>query len=77
MIRIDKNTGNLIIEIMKEEHFNVAEELQVRREALYDMIVEHNGKDFIGSDAFYGIVKLLQDTEPTFEQWKVILALED
>ncbi len=73
MVRIDKNTGNLIIEIETDDRCEAAEELQIRREALYDMITEHNTATFFRNDIFYGIVKLLQDTEPTFEQWKQIL----
>lgn len=74
MVRIDKKTGNLIIEIKKEDFFNPVEELQIRREALYSAFIEHNGKDFINSsDLFYGIVSMLKDTEPTADQWEQIL----
>lgn len=73
MVRIDKNSGNLIIEIAKDRGCTSAEELQIRRNALYEMITEHNSKEFIENGKFYGIVKLLEDLEPTYEQWKKIL----
>lgn len=74
MVRLDKKTGNLIVEIDCQDVYTPSEELQIRREALYESLVEHNNKDFIDSqNLFYGIVQMLKDTEPTNEQWKQIL----
>ncbi len=61
MVHIDKDTGSLIIEIKKEQYWSAAEELQMRREALYDMIIEHNTEQFFSNDTFYGIVKIIKN----------------
>ncbi len=75
MVRVDNNTGNLIVEIKVDNFSSAADELQIRRDALYNMIVEHNSEEFISNDNFHGIVLLLKDLDPTFEQSKAMLAL--
>ncbi len=74
MVRLDKKTGNLIVEIDCHNGYTPLEELQIRREALYDSLTEHDNKDFLDNkNLFYGIVQMLKDTDPTDEQWKQIL----
>ncbi len=74
MVRIDKKTGNIIVEIENDKSYTPAEELQMRRDALYDALTEHDSDQFIGnSNMVYGIVLLLKDMDPTFEQWNEIL----
>ncbi len=73
MVHVDKNTGNLIIEIPKGEVcFFPAEELESRRQAIFNAIFGMQ-EDFMGGNDFYYLIRLLQDLEPTDEQWKQIL----
>ena len=65
--------GDLVITIPKRENFDALDELEVRREALYDAITEHNNNDYIGSDLHYGLVSLLKDLEPSPSQWKIMV----
>lgn len=69
---IDKD-GNLIITIKMDKHFNPAEELERRRQSLYNAIEEHNNSDFIQSEVPAGLVEWLRDTEPSTDQWRDLL----
>ena len=71
-VQINK-TGDLVITIEKKEHFTPFDELELRRCAIYDALVEHDNKDFIGSNVHYGLVELLKDLDPTPEQWEAVL----
>ncbi len=71
MVRIDKNTGNLIIE-MSQEHTNAYEEIFAYRESIYSAITAVDMELFSEDDLYY-LIGLLQKTEPTIEQWKTIL----
>ncbi len=74
MVRVDKKTGNLIVEI-KSEGMDALSNLQICKEAIYDALVEHNSKEFIGNqDMVYGLVLLLQSLDPSTEQWEQILS---
>ncbi len=73
MVRIDKNTGNLIIEIEVDEYRNPVEELECRRQAIFNAIVGMQD-DFKLNNEFYYLILLLQDLEPTFEQWEKMTA---
>lgn len=74
-IQINKN-GDIHIIIPKKEHFCPFDEIELRRQALYDALQEHNNKEFIGSDLHYGLTTLLQDLDPSPEQWEKILQIE-
>ncbi len=76
MVRVDKKTGNLIIEIERSNHMDVMNELHIRRQSLYDLILQHDTDQF-QENVFYGAVLLLQDLDPTFEQWEQILKTDD
>ena len=70
---IDKE-GNLIITIHKQAYFSPAEELQNRRKAIINLLSERS-EDFQEKDTVYHALQLLEDTEPTFEQWKSALQI--
>ena len=67
------NNGDLVITIPKRKNFTASDELEMRKEALYDAISEHNNTDFIGSHLHYGLVTILKDLEPSQEQWNAVL----
>ncbi len=75
MVRVDNKTGNLIVEIKVDNFSSAADELQIRRDALYSMIIEHDSENYICNEKFYGIVLLLKDLDPSFEQSEAMLAV--
>jgi hypothetical protein len=67
------NNGDLVITIPKQDGFSPFDELELRKTAIYDAIVEHDNNDFIGSDVHYGLTQLLKDLEPSPAQWEAVL----
>ncbi len=73
MVLTDKKTGKLFVEI-DMGGLDAVSSIEIRRKALYDALVEHNSTEFIGNnDMVYGLVLLLQDLDPTTQQWQKIL----
>jgi hypothetical protein len=74
-VQVNKK-GDLVVVIPKQDSFNAVDELELRRTAIYSALTEHNNKEFVGSDAHYGLVEILKDLDPSPEQWSKILQTE-
>jgi hypothetical protein len=74
-VAINKN-GDIVITIPKQDGYNPFEEIELRRQAVYDAIQEHNANDFVGSDLHYGLTTILKDFDPTPQQWEKMLLID-
>lgn len=74
MVRVDKKTGNLIIEI--KPCFSPMEDLTFIRKALFHFVANSDFDAIDGVDRFNvyeGLIDLIRHTEPTDKQWQQIL----
>lgn len=65
--------GDVIITIPAEKHYKPIDQIELRRNAIYDALTEHDNNSFVGSGMHYGLVQLLKDLDPTEEQWEAVL----
>lgn len=70
-----KVENNKVIITLEEEGADAIDNLRLKRQAVYDAIVQHNREDFIGNhDMYWGLVEFLRDTEPDEKQYRQMLS---
>jgi len=65
------NKEGQVVTISEEKGINAIDQLKLKREAIYDAITQHDSDGYLGNhDMYYGLVQILRDSEPSFEQYQ-------
>ncbi|MGX1025242.1 hypothetical protein [Psychroflexus sp. MBR-150] len=71
-----KIKNNKVVITLEDEGNDAIDALRLKRQAVYDAIIQHNRRDYIQSDEmYYGLVEFLRETEPDEKQYRQMLSL--
>lgn len=69
-----KLENNKVVITLQDEGANAIDNLRLKRQAVYDAIVQHNRADYLESeDLYWGLVEFLRETEPDEKQFRRML----
>lgn len=69
-----KMIDNKVVITLQDEGANAIDNLRLKRQAVYDAIVQHNRSEYLESeDMYWGLVEFLRETEPDEKQFQRML----
>lgn len=65
------NNGDVVI-TLKNDGFTGLEKLDQQRQAVYDALCARN-EEFANVNVVFGLVDFLKETDPSLEQWNIMV----